>query len=280
MEVGAAFGRATLAMLNETSSRVQVIANDLDERHLNSLISNYEKSATAKQPETERERRRLIAFCGSVPNCLDENYFCCEGNENEIGESNSNENENDSSITRTPQNKFNKVNKKITINVPLRAVLVANVLHFLSPAQIDKLAERLFNICAPGARIFISLDSPWTLGYLPLWPLFFWRWLFGSESPGYHSMLTNINSNVGNSEQSHTESIAINQSSWLRAMLPQHLRGIPAYHVMTPSNLALVFSRAGWRIDDARYLSGDARGNPVFASLCGFEMASICARKP
>ena len=124
LELGAAFGRATLDALVQGCPHV--VCNDLDASHLAEVERRFRSSNAVGS---------LTTLCGRVPSTL-------EGWE--------------------PPS-------------PLRAVLAANILHFLHPKEAQLTLSRLHDICAEGAELFVSLDAPWTQSFRPLWPLFGWR---------------------------------------------------------------------------------------------------------
>ena len=142
-------------------------------------------------------------------------------------------------------------------STPLRAVLAANVLHFLSPMEIRRTLSRLHEVCASGCELFVSLDTPWTSGFRPLSPLYAARKLVGDPHPGYTRF-----------------------SGPLRRALPTRLRAVDTYHPMEAWQLRRMLEQTGWHVIDAHHFPGDATRNPDGVSMGnGVEMVGAHAIK-
>jgi hypothetical protein len=139
---------------------------------------------------------------------------------------------------------------------PLRAVLSANVLHFLTPEEVVETARLLYSVCEKGADLFLTLDSPWTTAYLPFWPLYGGRKLFGTPNPGFHHV-----------------------TELLRPIIPARLHNIPVYHVMEPPALTALIEQGGWTVKKAEMFCGDQEGNPGGVNMVGSEMTGLHAVK-
>ena len=193
LELGAAFGRATLDALVQGCPHV--VCNDLDASHLAEVERRFRSSNAVGS---------LTTLCGRVPSTL-------EGWE--------------------PPS-------------PLRAVLAANILHFLHPKEAQLTLSRLHDICAEGAELFVSLDAPWTQSFRPLWPLYYARNIAGDQHPGYTRL-------VGP----------------LRGMLPDRLRGISVYNPMEPPHLLRMLEASGWSVVESTSFPGNAVDNPAGVSI-------------
>ena len=212
LEIGAAFGRATVEALQRGCPHV--VCNDLSSSHLMEV-----KRRSASIPAGTG---RLTTLMGSAPTVLD-----------------------------------GWVPLK-----PIRAVLAANVIHFLSPDEVSTLFSRLHELCADDAELFVSVDAPWNGGYRPLWPLYAARRFFGDPHPG------------------HTRF-----PGPLSYVLPERLRAVRTYHPMEPRELARLLEASGWHVVHARHFKADADNNPEGVSISsgqfgsGIEMTGAHAAK-
>lgn len=138
---------------------------------------------------------------------------------------------------------------------PLRAILAANILHFLSPEDVRRTFTRLHNLCSDGAEFFVSVDAPWNGGFRPFWPLYTARRMLGDAHPGYTTF-----------------------PGPMRHALPARLRAVKVYHPMEPQQLAALLDESGWEVVSARHFAGDAAGNPEGVSVGnGVEMSGAHA---
>lgn len=142
--------------------------------------------------------------------------------------------------------------------VPVHAVLAANVFHFLSGEEVTATARALHDMCAPGARLFVSVDSPWTRYFQPLWREYKLRKLLRRPNPGQAVIDSSFSEN---------------------SLVPHRLRAMDTYHVMEPPALTALLEAGGWTVTNARTFSGDAAGNPEGVSLDGREMTGAQAVK-
>jgi hypothetical protein len=144
---------------------------------------------------------------------------------------------------------------------PLKAVLAANLLHFLPPDDTIQVLARLHGLCSAGARLFVSVDSPWSAAYRPLWPLHALRkQLLREPFPGAHDFRE--------------------RPLLRRLMLPTRLSAATFYHVMEPAQLAEMLERSGWQRVRARAFDADEAGNPAGVTLGnGMEMTGAEAVK-
>jgi SAM-dependent methyltransferase len=207
LEIGCAFGRASLAALGQGCPHV--ICNDLDAVHLSEV---ERRAAMLQMPSSS-----LSTIVGAVPAALE--------------------------AWDPPTS--------------IRAILGANVLHFLTPSEVHRTLRRLHVLAAPGAELFVSLDSPWNAGFQSLWPLYNTRKQAGDEHPGFLRI-------------------------WgpLRRALPCRLKGIPTYHPMEPEQLRRMLEHSGWHVVSARHFSGNHADNPAGVSLeNGMEMSGAHAMR-
>lgn len=140
---------------------------------------------------------------------------------------------------------------------PIQVVLAANVFHFLTPSDIHETASRLHWITTPNAKLFVSVDSPWTTAYRPLQSLYHLRKRLGDACPGFCQL-----------------------PHWLsKRLLPLRLHAVTTYHPMEPETLAALLESAGWRVPHQELFAGDRKGNPAGVVLDGREMTGVIAVK-
>jgi len=65
------------------------------------------------------------------------------------------------------------------------AILVARVLHFINPLELDIFLQKSFKILKPGGRIYAIMLSPYVRGHASFIPEFERRVKAGEENPGY-----------------------------------------------------------------------------------------------
>lgn len=134
---------------------------------------------------------------------------------------------------------------------PIRAVLAANIIHFLSPDEVTTLFSRLHELCADDAELFVSVDAPWNGGYRPLWPLYAARRLIGDAHPGYTRF-----------------------PGPLSSILPERMRAVRTYYPMEPRELARLLKASGWHVVCARHFQADDDNNPEGVSISSGQFGS------
>lgn len=142
---------------------------------------------------------------------------------------------------------------------PLHCTLIANVLHFLSPSHVDHTLAHLHALSAPGAALFLCVDSPWTHAFRPFWPFYTLRKrMLQDAHPGFTRLWGPLR----------------------RTLLPERLSAILAYQPMEPWQVRCHLESAGWRVLCAESFAGDAAGNPEGVCLGnGAEMVGAHAVK-
>jgi SAM-dependent methyltransferase len=65
------------------------------------------------------------------------------------------------------------------------AILIARVLHFMNPVELEIFLQKSFKILKPGGRIYAVMLSPYVRGYASFIPEFERRIKAGEENPGY-----------------------------------------------------------------------------------------------
>eukprot|EP00942_MAST-04A_sp_MAST-4A-sp1_P012064 g12064.t1 len=215
LEIGSAFGKVTIEALQRGSCNV--CANDIDKRHLD-IVEQEWKERCSNNIYGDEEWQRLQILHGDI----------CQ-----ILMSNSN----------------NAL--KLALPFPLRSILIANVLHFLSPSEIifilTKFAEisKINSIHGTETNLYISLDSPWHQAYKLFWPVYnFKKHILKRTCPGFQKVRYPF-----------------------KAFVPERLNAVKKYHVMEPDTLTILLNESGWNVVESKLFSGDEKNNPIGVSL-------------
>lgn len=77
------------------------------------------------------------------------------------------------------------------------AILIARVLHFLSPTEIRKVLKSLYKACKPGGKIYVVAITPYVKRYQSFIPEYESRLKNGEDFPGHvNSLLPYVNHEV------------------------------------------------------------------------------------
>jgi SAM-dependent methyltransferase len=131
------------------------------------------------------------------------------------------------------------------------AVLAARVLHFLRPEEVESVALKIFRWLAPGGKLFIIADSPYTGPWYKAAPEYEQRKKAGERWPGFLEDY--------------------------RQFLPPgtDLSGQPrSINPMDPDILRRLATESGFAVERAAFLAGSTPKSPPNAH------AGVIARKP
>ena len=266
LEVGCAFGAASLNLMKQAASKQQqenttavatkslyLTANDIEPKHLKKLLSRYEnwnieeaKKQNSKQ-DNNNTKNQLRTWPGRIPDIFEQQNRLLE----------------------TPPHQQNQQEEVVTSLTKFDTILIANVLHFLTPEEIHQTLSFLYkNHSIKGTKIYISLDSPFTNAYKSFLPIYkIKKNILKSENPGFTSR-------------------RILKRRFVQKRIPERLKGMDCYHVMEPDTLMRFVKEAGWSLENDNdsgsscfLFPGDDEGNPKGVTLNGKEMVGICAVK-
>ena len=72
------------------------------------------------------------------------------------------------------------------------AILIARVLHFMSPEEVSRTLEQAYKILRPGGRIYAVMLTPYVRGFVPFIPEFEKRIVDKEPFPGYVENLCSV----------------------------------------------------------------------------------------
>ena len=136
----------------------------------------------------------------------------------------------------------------------LSAVLLSQVLHFLSGEELELAAQKLFSWLVPEGKVFTISGTVYTQNLKKLIPLYEERKQRNEKWPGaFHNL------------QSLTDDPTVQE-------LP------PFFHALNDEVLRKAFEKAGFQIEECRFFN--RKGVPEYIRLDGRENVILIAHKP
>src|SRR5439155_3344604 len=129
---------------------------------------------------------------------------------------------------RTRKGDFN------TVALPAGAfgtILAANVMHFMDPAALEATCRKMFNLLAPGGKVFVISKSPYQAPLRNFIPVYEQRKASGEKWPGFIPDAF-INAATQSGDQYSG---------------PMHM------HALEPALLSRAFAEAGLSVDKAEF---------------------------
>ena len=77
------------------------------------------------------------------------------------------------------------ISKKLNISYKYDAILIARVLHFFSPIQLDSAIQNIYDLLTPGGKVYIVAITPYVKRYESFIPIYEHRLKENTQFPGY-----------------------------------------------------------------------------------------------